>query len=100
MSGPEAPDSGTPKLNARQQVFVREYLIDLNAMPTAIRAGYSARTVGSKNLTKPDVPAAIAEAQQAPIKRKGIEQDPVLRRLWAIATADANDLIQYTAGGS
>jgi phage terminase small subunit len=53
-------------LTAKQQRFVDEYLIDLNATKAAIRAGYSektARSVGSENLTKPDIAEAIAEAQ-------------------------------------
>ena len=40
-------------LNARQQRFVEEYLVDLNATQAAIRAGYSkktAREIGCENL--------------------------------------------------
>ena len=50
-------------LTARQQRFVDEYLVDLNATQAAIRAGYSkktAKSVGHENLTKPDVKAAVA----------------------------------------
>lgn len=53
-------------LSEKQKRFVAEYLIDLNATQAAIRAGYSAKTarsVGSENLTKPDIAAAIAKAQ-------------------------------------
>lgn len=53
-------------LTDKQQRFVAEYLIDLNATRAAIRAGYSAKTarsVGSENLTKPDVAALIRERQ-------------------------------------
>lgn len=54
------------ELSEKQKRFVAEYLIDLNATQAAIRAGYSAKTarsVGSENLTKPDIAAAIAKAQ-------------------------------------
>ena len=34
----------TAKLTEKQQRFVDEYLIDLNATQAAIRAGYSAKT--------------------------------------------------------
>ncbi len=54
-------------MNARQTKFVQQYLIDLNATQAAIRAGYSvktARAIGAENLTKPDIAAAIAAAQQ------------------------------------
>lgn len=53
-------------LTDKQQRFVTEYLVDQNATQAAIRAGYSertARSVGSENLTKPDIAAAIAKAQ-------------------------------------
>jgi len=53
-------------LTDKQQRFVAEYLIDLNATQAAIRAGYSektARSVGSENLSKPDIAAAISKAQ-------------------------------------
>lgn len=53
-------------LTLKQQRFVEEYLIDLNAMQAAIRAGYSERTaksIGQENLTKPDTQKAIEEAQ-------------------------------------
>lgn len=53
-------------LTPKQEAFVREYLIDLNATQAAIRAGYSektARSVGCENLTKPDVADAVAAAQ-------------------------------------
>ena len=53
-------------MTPKQEAFVREYLIDLNATQAAIRAGYSvdtARAIGSENLSKPDIADAIAEAQ-------------------------------------
>lgn len=53
-------------LTDKQRRFVDEYLVDLNATQAAIRSGYSertARSVGSENLTKPDVAALIREKQ-------------------------------------
>jgi len=53
-------------LTPKQQRFVDEYLIDLNATQAAIRAGYSEKTakeIGSENLTKPNIAKAIQEAQ-------------------------------------
>ena len=52
------------KLTSRQQAFCEEYLIDLNALQAAIRAGYSEKTakqIGSENLSKPDVAEYIAK---------------------------------------
>ncbi len=47
----------TKMLNPKQQRFVDEYLIDLNATQAAIRAGYSEKTaavIGAENLIKPN----------------------------------------------
>lgn len=54
-------------LTPKQQRFVEEYLIDLNATQSAIRAGYSEKTakdIGCENLAKPNIAKAIAEAQE------------------------------------
>ena len=53
-------------LTPKQQRFVEEYLIDLNATQAAIRAGYSkhtAHSIGHENLSKPEIVAALAEAR-------------------------------------
>lgn len=70
------------KLNARQHLFVQEYLIDLNATQAGIRAGYSIRTAqrtGSENLSKPLISAAIQAALQKRMERIQIDADWVLR---------------------
>lgn len=59
---------GKPALTAKQQAFVSEYLVDLNATQAAIRAGYkekNAYQVGSENLRKPQIQSAIQEAREA-----------------------------------
>lgn len=51
-------------LTDKQEMFCREYLIDLNATQAAIRAGYSAKIANrtaSENLSKPDIKSRIAE---------------------------------------
>ncbi len=81
-------------MTAKQQLFVDEYLIDLNATQAAIRAGYSEKTaqaIGAENLTKPLVAEAIAEALQARSERTEITQDRVLAELAAIGFADMPD---------
>jgi phage terminase small subunit len=82
----------TPK----QEAFVREYLIDLNATQAAIRAGYSARTAdvqGCRLLADVKVAKEIAKAMQAREKRTGITQDRVLQELARIAFFDPRDLL-------
>ncbi|MCP4830833.1 MAG: terminase small subunit [Gammaproteobacteria bacterium] len=52
------------KLTAKQELFCKEYLVDLNATQAAIRAGYSQKTaseMGYENLSKPQLAEYIAE---------------------------------------
>ena len=68
----------TAKLTEKQQRFVDEYLIDLNATQAAIRAGYSAKTAdvqGSRMLANCKVQQAISIAMAERSKRTGINQD-------------------------
>jgi len=54
------------RITSKQQRFVTEYLIDLNATQAAIRAGYSRKTAqqqGSRLLTNVVVKRAIAAHQ-------------------------------------
>lgn len=69
------------KLTPKQEAFVREYLIDLNATQAAIRAGYSEKTasaIGHENLYKPEIASAIAAAQAQRAKRVELDADYVL----------------------
>lgn len=84
-------------MTPKQVAFVREYLVDMNATQAAIRAGYSARTaekIGSENLRKPEVSAAIAEAQRERSERTAITADRVLAEAWAVLTADPRELVE------
>ena len=76
------------KLTEKQQRFVDEYLIDLNATQAAIRAGYSVKTadaIGCENLTKPNIQQAIAEHMAERSRRTGVNQDRVVLELAKIA---------------
>lgn len=91
----------TAGLTPKQQLFVKEYLVDLNASAAAIRAGYSAKTaqwIGPRLVTKSHVAAAIAEHQQKRSERTKIDADWVLRTLAAEKTADMADI--YADDGS
>ena len=71
------------KLTPKQEVFVQEYLVDLNATQAAIRAGYSKKTAhrtGNENMQKPAIKAAIDEAKLARSERTEIDQDYVLKQ--------------------
>lgn len=71
-------------LTSKQQRFVDEYLIDLNATQAAIRAGYSVATANKKASSwvgKGRVSEAIAAKQAAREKRTEVTQDMVVRGL-------------------
>lgn len=71
-------------LTAKQQRFVDEYLIDLNATQAAIRAGYSpnnADVTGPRLLGNVGVAAEITKGQQERVARVHTDQDYVLANL-------------------
>lgn len=83
-------------LNAKQDMFCREYLIDLNATQAAIRAGYSVKTanrIAAQNLSKLDIQNRIAELKTKRNEVVGIDADYVLRRLVEIDQMDLLDIL-------
>lgn len=82
-------------LTPKQQRFIGEYLVDLNATQAAIRAGYSektARAIGQENLTKPDIQDAIQKAQEEAANSLKITRDRVLREYARLAFFDPRKL--------
>ena len=83
-------------LTAKQQRFIAEYLIDLNAAQAAIRAGYAVK--GAKDqayqlMQRPEVVAAIKEAIEARNQRTQVDADYVLNRLTEIDQMDLLDIL-------
>jgi phage terminase small subunit len=75
-------------LRPKQEAFVREYLVDLNATQAAIRAGYSERTaksIGAENLTKPDIRARIDELLLKRSEKLELSAEWVLSKLKDVA---------------
>lgn len=71
-------------LTPKQQRFVEEYLIDLNATQAAIRAGYSpkgATVRGAELLANRNVAAAVEAAKSKRSERTGVTQDWVIGKL-------------------
>lgn len=69
-------------MTPKQEAFVREYLIDLNATQAAIRAGYSPKTANeqaSRLLANVSVAAAVAEAKTERAEKCDIDALWVLR---------------------
>lgn len=88
-------------LNLKQQRFVEEYLLDLNATQAAIRAGYSAPTAkqqGSRLLTCVDVRAAIERHRLAVAERMEITAAGITNRLLNIA--DKSEKLENAPGMS
>ncbi len=91
------------KLPPKQQLFVDEYLIDLNATQAVIRAGYSVKdakiagTVACELLAKPNIKRAIAEALAERSKRTGVNQDRVIEELAKIAFVNISDVADRNA---
>lgn len=83
-------------LTHRQQRFVDEYLIDLNATQAAIRAGYSEKTaysMGQRLLKNVEIQAAIQKAMQKRSQRVDITADRVLTELAKLAFFDIRKLL-------
>lgn len=71
-------------LTPKQQRFVEEYLIDLNATQAAIRSGYSEKTAqeqSSRLLSNVMVQDAVQKAQKKVSERTEITQDYVLSNI-------------------
>ena len=89
--------AGNPpaKLKRRAQLFVSEYLKDLNGTAAAIRAGYSpatARAAASRMLTNVNISAAVREAQNEILKENHVTVSRIVRELSLIAFFDPASL--------
>ena len=83
-------------LNARQEMFCREYMIDLNATQAAIRAGYSAKNanvLGAQNLSKINIQNRISDLKSQRNKQINIDAAYVLNRLIEIDQMDVLDIL-------
>jgi phage terminase small subunit len=83
-----------PALTLKQELFVQEFLVDLNATQAAIRAGYkakNARVVAAQNLSKLNIRRAVRKAMLDRIQRTHVSQDWVVQRLVRLADYDLRD---------
>lgn len=89
------------KLTAKQQRFIEEYLIDLNATQAAIRAGYSPKTAneqGARLLANVSVQEEVSKAMADRSRRTGISQERVIRELARIAFVNPQKVINTDDG--
>jgi phage terminase small subunit len=85
------------KLTAKQQQFVREYLIDFNATQAAIRAGYSEKTAAqtaARFLRNVKVLAEIQRLGQKSAQKLEITRESIMQELAAVGFARASDFVR------
>lgn len=83
------------RLSPKQEMFCREYLIDLNATQAAIRAGYSPKTAGVQAealLKKPDIGKYVDELKKARAVKVQVNSEDVLRELVKLANSDVREV--------
>lgn len=76
------------KLTAKQELFITEYMKDLNATQAAIRAGYkkdNAYATGAENLRKPQIKNEIDKRLEERAKNNGVTAEYVLQGIKGIA---------------
>lgn len=84
------------KMTAKQQLFCKEYLVDLNATQAAIRAGYSSRradAIGHENLRKPEIAAVVQELMNVRSQKTEVNAEYVLKRLHDIDSMNVTDIL-------
>lgn len=84
-------------LTAKQELFAKEYIVDLNATQAAIRAGYSentAKEMGYENLTKPHVAEFIQQKMDERSKRLEITADMILAEYAKIGFSNIRDYLK------
>lgn len=82
-------------LTAKQQRFVAEYLVDLNATQAAVRAGYSPKTAqeqSSRLLSNVMVAQAVAAKQAVQLAKVDVTAEMVKERLRMLAFQDIRKL--------
>ncbi|MGP9790682.1 terminase small subunit [Roseinatronobacter sp. NSM] len=83
-------------LTDKQEKFVDEYLIDLNATQAAKRAGYSEKTahrIGAENMQKPAIVARIKERQLDAQKRTEVTLDRIIEEMAKVAFSDLRKVL-------
>lgn len=83
-------------------MFVKEYLVDLNATQAATRAGYSAKTAhsqGERLLRNVEVSAALQAAMDSRSEKTEITAERVLKELGKVAFGDQRAVMSWGPDG-
>lgn len=89
------------QLTPKQERFVAEYLITLNATQAAIAAGYSEKTAesqGSRLLTNVKVAAALASGKARQLEKAELSAERVLEELRRLAFVDPRAFFDPATG--
>ena len=81
-------------MTARQERFIREYLVDLCGAKAARRAGYSpknARSIGCRLLKHPEIQRKVAVALEEEKEDTLLRREQVIGELKAVAFGKASD---------
>lgn len=90
------------RLTDRQEQFVREYMVDLNATRAAVRAGYSSRGAGTRGWVLRQNPAVAARLRAAMDERarvNGITADRVLFEISLLGFANIMGYVETREDG-
>ncbi len=89
-------------LTAKQQAFIKHYLVSLNASKAAIKAGYSSKYVNrsaTQLLANPKIQAAIREEMAKRSERIEVTQDQVVAELAKVAFGDPRAVMEWGPEG-
>lgn len=90
------------ELTPKQEMFIAEYLIDLNGTRAAIASGYSAKTAesqASRLLSNVKVAAVIAERQEKRLAKLEITAERVLREIALMGFCNMLDYVTIGKDG-
>jgi len=98
------PPKPIPASDAKFELFCREYIVDFNAGPAALRAGLakatrSARQRGYEMLLREDVGQRIRELVEERKARIEVTDDALIEEARRVAFADARAIMTWGPGG-
>ena len=96
----EQENTKPPKLTDKQEMFCKEYLIDLNATQAAIRAGYSVKTakdIASQLLAKLNIQERIQQFKDKRAEKIEVKSDDILNQLNILRNSNISDYVELKA---
>jgi len=82
-------------LTAKQKMFCKEYIIDLNASQACLRAGYKTKKphiMGAQNLSKPIIKNEIQRLMKGRVEKLDLTADMVLKELMKLGFGNTQNL--------